>query len=143
MMVMALIILLAVPVVWYTAEKISGPIRRLAGVAGEISRFDFSGSRQPRSFITEVDELSQTMDMMKATIKRFMSLINSLASEQDFDSLFAGLEASKARAEDVFAREVSAHQDRDRLMEEKFREAMKRAEEEPDEGPPIRPWDLD
>jgi HD-GYP domain-containing protein (c-di-GMP phosphodiesterase class II) len=91
MMVMALIILLAVPVVWYTAEKISGPIRRLAGVAGEISRFDFSGSRQPRSFITEVDELSQTMDMMKATIKRFMSLINSLASEQDFDSLLHGI----------------------------------------------------
>jgi HD-GYP domain-containing protein (c-di-GMP phosphodiesterase class II) len=91
MMIMALIILLAVPVVWYTAERISGPIRRLAGVAGEISRFDFSGSRQPRSFITEVDELSQAMDMMKATIKRFMSLINSLASEQDFDSLLHGI----------------------------------------------------
>ena len=91
MMVMMLIILLAVPVVWYTAERISGPIRRLAGVAGEISRFDFSGSRQPRSFITEVDELSQAMDMMKATIKRFMSLINSLASEQDFDSLLHGI----------------------------------------------------
>jgi HD-GYP domain-containing protein (c-di-GMP phosphodiesterase class II) len=91
MVIMALIILLAIPVVWYTAEKISGPIRRLAGVAGEISRFDFSGSRQPRSFITEVDELSQAMDMMKATIKRFMSLINSLASEQDFDSLLHGI----------------------------------------------------
>ncbi len=65
------------------------------------------------------------------------------AGEQDFDSLFAGLDESKARAEDVFAREVSAHQDRDRLMEEKFREAMKRAEEEPDDGPPVRPWDLD
>ena len=91
MMVMALVILLAVPVVWYTAERISGPIRRLAGVAGEISRFDFNGSRQPRSFITEVDELSQAMDMMKATIKRFMSLINSLASEQDFDSLLHGI----------------------------------------------------
>ncbi len=91
MMLMVLVILLAVPVVWYTAEKVSGPIRRLAGVAGEISRFDFSGSRQPRSFITEVDELARTMDMMKATIKRFMTLINSLASEQDFDSLLHGI----------------------------------------------------
>ncbi len=85
--IMVLIILLAIPVVWYTAEKISGPIRRLATVAGEISRFDFTGSKQTRSFISEVDELSQAMDMMKSTINRFLTLINSLASEQDFDSL--------------------------------------------------------
>ncbi len=90
-MIMVLIILVAIPVVWYLAEKISGPIRRLATVAGQISRFDFSGSRQPRSFIKEVDELSLTMDMMKDTIKRFLSLINSLASEQDFDSLLRSI----------------------------------------------------
>ena len=89
--IMVLIILIAIPVVWYTAEKISGPIRRLATVAGQISRFDFSGSQQTRSFITEVDELSQTMEMMKATINRFLILINSLASEQDFDSLLQGI----------------------------------------------------
>jgi hypothetical protein len=28
-------------------------------------------------------------------------------------------------------------------MEEKFREALKRAEEDPDKGPPKRPFDLD
>lgn len=33
--------------------------------------------------------------------------------------------------------------DRDRLLEEKFRAAMERAAEEPDEGPPKRPFDLD
>ena len=64
-------------------------------------------------------------------------------AEKDFDALLAGLDESKARAEEVFAREVSAHEDRDRLMEEKFREAMRRAEEEPDDEPPLRPWDLD
>lgn len=90
-MIMVLIILIAIPVVWYMAEKISGPIRRLATVAGQISRFDFSGSKQSRSFIKEVDELSQTMDMMKATINRFLTLINSLASEQDFDSLLQSI----------------------------------------------------
>ncbi len=90
-MIMVFIILIAIPVVWYTAEKISGPIRRLATVAGQISRFDFSGSKQSRSFIKEVDELSQTMDMMKATINRFLTLINSLASEQDFDSLLQSI----------------------------------------------------
>ncbi len=65
------------------------------------------------------------------------------AGGQDFDQLLAGLDESKERAEDVFQREVSAFKDRDRLMEEKFREAMRRAEEEPDEEPPLRPWELD
>ena len=64
-------------------------------------------------------------------------------TEKDFDALLSGLDESKARAEDVFAREMSAHKDRDRLMEEKFREAMRRAEEEPDDEPVLRPWDLD
>ena len=66
-----------------------------------------------------------------------------LAGGKDFDSLLKGLDDDKARAEDVFQREVAAMKDRDRLMEEKFREALRRAEEDPDEGPPRRPFDLD
>ena len=65
------------------------------------------------------------------------------AGGKDFDTLLKGLDEEKSRAEDIFAREVAAHKDRDRLLEEKFREAMRRAEEEPDEGPPVRPFDLD
>jgi len=90
-MIMVFIILIAIPVVWYTAEKVSSPIRKLAMVARQISHFDFSGSQQSRSFIKEVDVLSQAMDMMKATINRFLTLINSLASEQDFDSLLQSI----------------------------------------------------
>jgi hypothetical protein len=65
-----------------------------------------------------------------------------LAGGHDFDSLLAGLDAGKARAEELFEREKAAFADRDRLLEEKFREAMKRAEDEPD-LPPKRPFDLD
>ena len=65
------------------------------------------------------------------------------AGGKDFDSLLKGLDEEKSRAEDIFQREVAAMKDRDRLLEEKFREAMRRAEEEPDEGPPRRPFDLD
>jgi hypothetical protein len=65
------------------------------------------------------------------------------AGGKDFDSLLKGLDDDKAHAEDVFAREVAALKDRDRLLEEKFKEALRRAEEEPDEGPPRRPFDLD
>jgi hypothetical protein len=66
-----------------------------------------------------------------------------IAGGKDFDSLFKGLDEEKSRAEDIFQREVAAMKDRDRILDEKFREAMKRAEEDPDEGPPRRPFDLD
>ena len=66
-----------------------------------------------------------------------------LAQGKDFDSLFADLEAQKSRADEIFERERAAYGDRDRLLEEKFREALKRAEEDPDQGPPKRPFDLD
>lgn len=65
------------------------------------------------------------------------------AGGKDFDALLKGLDEDKSRAEDIFAREVAAIKDRDRILEEKFREAMRRAEEEPDEGRPVRPFDLD
>lgn len=67
----------------------------------------------------------------------------ALAGGKDFDSLLAGLDDQKARAEQLFEREKAAFADRDRLLEEKFRAAMKRAEEEPDEKPPASPFDLD
>lgn len=66
-----------------------------------------------------------------------------IAGGKDFDSLLKGLDEEKSRAEDIFQREVAAMKDRDRILEEKFREAMRRAEEDPDEGPPPRPFDLD
>jgi hypothetical protein len=66
-----------------------------------------------------------------------------IAGGKDFDALLKGLDDEKSKAEDIFQREVAAHKDRDRLLEEKFREALRRAEEEPDEGRPHRPFDLD
>lgn len=65
------------------------------------------------------------------------------AGGKDFDSLLAGLDSDRERAEDVFARSMAAEKDRDRLLEEKFRAAVQRAEEEPDDEPPRRPFDFD
>ncbi len=67
-----------------------------------------------------------------------------VAGGKDFDSLMSGLDRQKAEAEDVFSREMAAMKDRDRLMADKFEEALRRAKEEPDdEEPPPRPFDLD
>lgn len=66
------------------------------------------------------------------------------AAGKDFDSLLAGLDEDKARAEELFEREKKAMKDRDRILDAKFREAMRRAEEEgEDDTPPLRPFDLD
>lgn len=65
------------------------------------------------------------------------------AGGKDFDRLLAGLGEARSRADEIFDREVSAYQDRERLMDEKFQEALRRAEENPDERPPPRPWELD
>jgi hypothetical protein len=66
-----------------------------------------------------------------------------LAGGRDFDSLFDQMKQEKSQAEELFEREVNAFEDRERLLEEKFEEAMKRAKEEPEDVPPPRPFDLD
>ena len=86
-LIMVLIILLAIPVVWFAAQRIAEPLRKLSLVARQISKFDFNSSTQARSSITEVDDLAQIMEMMKKTISQFLGLINSLASEQNLDAL--------------------------------------------------------
>ncbi len=65
------------------------------------------------------------------------------AGGKDFEALLADLDRGTADAQEVFEREVAAQKDRDRLLEEKFRQAIKRAEEEPDDKPPPRPFDFD
>lgn len=65
------------------------------------------------------------------------------AGGRDFESLFAEMDTQKAKAEELFERERAAHKDRDRLLEERFQEALRRAEDEDDETPPPRPFDLD
>jgi len=62
---------------------------------------------------------------------------------KSFESLLGDLDAQKEQAEDIFAREMDAIRDSDRLLEDKFAEALRRAEEDPDDGPILRPIDLE
>lgn len=64
-------------------------------------------------------------------------------ADRDFDTLLEELKAEKSQAEEIFEREVEAQKDRDRLLGEKFEEALRQAEQDPDDGPPPRPFDLD
>ena len=83
-----LVIIIFIPVIWLTARRISRPLHLLSKEAKAISRFDFREIDEPqRSFIREVDELDSAMQLMKSTINKFITLINSLAGEQDLDDL--------------------------------------------------------
>jgi HD-GYP domain-containing protein (c-di-GMP phosphodiesterase class II) len=83
----ALIILLTIPVVWLLANRIAGPLRKLAAEAESMRRFEFDNPLTTSSFITEVDSLARAMRMMKKTINQFLFMINSLAGEKDIDPL--------------------------------------------------------
>ena len=81
------ILLLSLPFASLVSRMISKALNKLAEEASLISRFDFSKPVILRSKIKEVDELAQSMGLMKNTISRFLFLIKSLAGEQNFDAM--------------------------------------------------------
>lgn len=59
-----------------------------------------------------------------------------------FEDLQSNLSKQKELREQIFAQEMSSQKDRERILEEKFKEAMKRAGD--DKGVPFRnPLDFD
>ena len=59
-----------------------------------------------------------------------------------FEDLKSDLNKQKEHRENIFAQEMSSMKDRKRLLEEKFKEALKRADAEPN-TPYRNPLDLD
>ena len=61
-----------------------------------------------------------------------------------FEDLAGELSKQKDLREQLFAQEMSSVKDRERLLEEKFQEALKRADADGDKNKPFRnPLDLD
>ena len=59
-----------------------------------------------------------------------------------FDEMVKGLDKQKQVREQIFTQELNSMKDRDRILEEKFQDAMKRAEKE--KGKPyLNPLDID
>ena len=100
---------------------------------------------EPRNLTVRCPECNAHLVIDSATgeVLAHRAAKKPLAGGKDFDTLLKDLDRDKAEAEEVFEREVAAMKDRDRLLEEKFQQALKRAEEEADDGPYTRPIDLD
>jgi hypothetical protein len=59
-----------------------------------------------------------------------------------FEEMAKGLERQKQTRDQIFAQELGSLKDRERILDEKFREAMKRAEKDKD-TPYRNPLDMD
>jgi hypothetical protein len=61
----------------------------------------------------------------------------------DFDAAAKAMREQEGRKESIFRQAVDAEKNKASLLEKKFQEAMKKAKESPDEGRPIRDFELD
>ncbi|PYS82610.1 MAG: 2-nitropropane dioxygenase [Acidobacteria bacterium] len=84
-------------------------------------------------------EATLVVDSQTGAIISHQEKAKPLAS---FEEMAKELENRKKVREQVFSQELGSHKDRERLLEEKFREAMKRAEKDKD-TPYRNPLDFD
>ncbi len=87
LLITALIIAFAVPVVWLLARAVARPLKALAAEADAMRHFDFSKPSSTTSVIEEVDQLAATMEGMKLAIRRFLDISLVIAAEKDIDRL--------------------------------------------------------
>lgn len=62
-------------------------------------------------------------------------------SSGSFESMVAGLESQKSEAAKRFERQLESQKDRSRILEEKFKEALERAEKSDEKY--LNPMDMD
>ncbi|MGH9883702.1 MAG: hypothetical protein ACRD6N_19940, partial [Pyrinomonadaceae bacterium] len=99
-------------------------------VMGDTSRF---------TIICPCCEATLSIDSQTGALLSHEEKCKPLAS---FDEMVKGLDKQKQVREKIFAQELSSMKDRDRILEEKFQEAMKRADKE--KGKPyLNPLDID
>ena len=84
-------------------------------------------------------EANMTIDAQTGAIISHQEKAKPLAS---FDEMVKGLDKQKQMREQIFAQELSSMKNRDRILEEKFQEAMKRADKDKDK-PYRNPLDID
>jgi len=84
-------------------------------------------------------EATLSIDSQTGALMSHQEKSKPLAS---FDEMVKGLDKQKQQREQIFAQELNSMKDRDRILEEKFQEAMKRAEKDKDK-PYVNPLDLD
>jgi len=91
------------------------------------------------SIICPCCEATLTIDAQTGALLAHEEKAKKLGS---FEDLKQNLEKQKEVRENLFAQEMSSQKDRERILEEKFQEALKRADSDSDK-PFKNPLDLD
>ncbi|MFZ6779056.1 HD domain-containing phosphohydrolase [Undibacterium sp. Ji83W] len=82
-------LMIGIAVTIYFSRLASNPLKQLNDEASKIARFDFKSPINIQSRIKEIADLSNSMRGMKATIRSFLDIASSLASETNYDKLLA------------------------------------------------------
>jgi hypothetical protein len=62
---------------------------------------------------------------------------------EDFESAAKAMREQEVRKEDIFRQSVEAEKNKQQLFDKRFEEALRKAKESPDEGRPLREFDLE
>ena len=62
---------------------------------------------------------------------------------EDFETAARAMREQDSRKESIFKQAVDAQRNNNDVLEKKFAEALRKAKENPDEGKPLRDFDLD
>lgn len=79
----AVILMFALPLTWLLAIRVAKPLTELTSESERIKDLDFQQRPAARSFVSEIDELSKSMNSMRGTINQFIKLVNTVTSEQE------------------------------------------------------------
>ena len=85
----ALLLVIGLALTIYFSRLASSPLKQLNDEASKIARFDFKSPINIESRIKEIADLSNSMRAMKATIRSFLDIASSMASETNYDKLLA------------------------------------------------------
>ena len=62
---------------------------------------------------------------------------------EDFETAARAMHEQDQRKESIFKQSLEAEKNKEQLFDKKFEEALRKAKETPDEGKPLRDFDLD
>lgn len=71
-------------IVWYVSKRLANPLQNLVLLTDNIARFDFKKTRYPKSFIKEVANLTESIELMEHTLHDLLSLLRDTAGNHDF-----------------------------------------------------------
>src|SRR5204863_2729727 len=87
LLITLVVVLISMPLAWLLSRLVATPLRSLVRSARGIKEFDFASPISTRSIVAEVDELAETMDAMKVTIRNFLDIAATISAEHNFQRL--------------------------------------------------------